>query len=360
MWKKYLGESVTRPTELADHIHIDIDSLQKVSDIYPMRINSYFLDMMKKKGTSLIRQVVPDLRELEDRIGWVDPLAEERNSPVPNLTHRYPDRVLFLVSNECGVYCRFCTRKRKIGHWDQIQDQEIEKGFDYIRHRKEIFDVLLSGGDPLLLADERLKWILMKISEISHVGIVRIGTRIPSVLPHRVTPNLAKILGLCRHLYINLHFNHPDEITSETEKAIRLLADQGIPLGSQTVLLKGINDDTFVLSRLMRMLLKMRVRPYYLLQADLVRGTDHFRTPIETGLEIMKKLRGYISGMAVPTYVIDLPGGGGKVPLLPEYVVQKTKEEIVIRNYRGNLYRYPNPRSSTVPDKVRNKVFAVY
>ncbi|MBN2030446.1 KamA family radical SAM protein [bacterium] len=356
-WRKYIKTGVHHPNELAGHIRIDVPSLEKVCDIYPMRINAYFLDLMKKRGASLMRQVVPDPRELEDATGWVDPLAEERNSSVPNLVHRYPDRVLFLVSNQCGVYCRFCTRKRKIGRWDPIQDQAIEEGFRYIRQHGEIFDVLLSGGDPLLLSDEKLDWILMKIKEISHVGVVRIGTRIPSVLPQRVTSRLANILSKTKNLYINLHFNHPDEITDEVKRAIRLLSDRGIPLGSQTVLLKGINDHVSVISRLMRMLLQIRVKPYYLLHADLVKGTEHFRTTVDTGLFIMRQLRGHMSGLAVPTYVVDLPGGGGKVPLLPGYVIKKTANELVIQNYQGYVYRVPNLPFSTTMGEFQEKAF---
>ncbi len=354
-WEKYLRESVIHPKDLVHHMEVDVHALQKVCEMYPMRINSYFLNLMKRKGVSLMQQVVPDSRELEDEVGWVDPLAEEQNSPVANLIHRYPDRILFLVSNQCGVYCRFCTRKRKIGKWNSIQDKEIEEGFYYIKNHKEILDVLLSGGDPLLLSDERLKWILMKIKEISHVEIVRIGTRIPSVLPQRVTSKLVRMLGRCKNLYVNVHFNHPDEITHEAEKSLFLLAEEGIPLGSQTVLLKGINDNASVISQLMRRLLKMRVRPYYLLHADLVRGTDHFRTSIDVGLQIMEHLRRTVSGMAVPTYILDLPGGGGKVPLLPEYIIQKTGDKIVIQNDQGRVYQYQNLRSSIPFEKLNDK-----
>lgn len=356
-WRKYVKEGINHPKELADHIPVDVPSLEKVCERYPMRINSYFLGLIKKSGPSLIQQVVPDSRELEDSTGWIDPLAEEQNSPVPNLVHRYPDRVLFLVSNQCGVTCRFCTRKRKIGQWHPIQDQAIEEGFRYIRQHQEIFDVLLSGGDPLLLSDEKLEWILMKMNEISHVGVVRIGTRIPSVLPQRITSKLVHILSKSQNLYINIHFNHPDEITDEVRRAIRLLSGKGIPLGSQTVLLKGINDHISVIMRLMRILLTIRVKPYYLLQADLVKGTEHFRTTIDTGLCIMKQLRGYMSGLAVPTYVIDLPGGGGKVPLLPDYIIRKTVDEVVIQNYQGHVFRVPNPPFSTAIGALKRNAF---
>jgi len=353
-WKDLLKNRVETPEELAAYIDIDVQPLKKVTKVYPMRINSYFLQLMLKKGSSLSRQVVPDIRELYDSVGEVDPLAEERDSPVPNLTHRYPDRVLFLVSSECGVYCRFCTRKRKIGRWGPIKDEQIEEGFHYLRDHKEVRDVLLSGGDPLLLSDKKLEWILARVREISHVEIIRIGTRVPSVLPQRIIPKLVEILKKYHPLYINVHFNHPDEVTKEAEKACALLADGGIPLGNQTVLLRNVNDSPEVIGALMKLLLKMRVKPYYLHQADLTRGTDHFRTPIETGLRIMQYLRGRVSGLAVPTYAIDLPGGGGKVPVLPEYVIGINEKEVILKNYLGKIYKYPQP--SFIPISNAGKI----
>ncbi|MFC1569758.1 KamA family radical SAM protein [bacterium] len=333
--------SIRTPQNLSSQFNHSTSHTQSVADVYPMQINPYFMEICKQKGEVLWRQVVPDKQELDDSVGWIDPLAEERDSPVPNLTHRYPDRVLFLVSNVCGVYCRFCTRKRKIGLWHDISDRTIENGITYISKHTEIKDVLLSGGDPLLLEDNRLEWILTKIRDISHVEIIRIGSRVPGVLPQRITPSLVRILKKIQPLYLNLHFNHPDEITEQTRQACHQLADAGIPMGSQTVLLRGINDRAEVLIRLFRQLLKLRVKPYYLLQADLTRGTNHFRTRIETGLKIMQQLRGYISGMAVPHYVIDLPGGGGKVPLIPDNVISLDEDSIVVKNYQGCQFRYP-------------------
>jgi len=336
-----MQKSVRTSEALSHHFDINSSSVKEVEKQFPIRINPYFLDLVKRYGKPLARQVIPDVREIEDTAGWIDPLAEEENSPVPNLVHRYPDRVLFLVSSECAVYCRFCTRKRKIGHWNPITDQTIEAGLYYIRNHKEVRDVLISGGDPLLLPDDRLDWILHMVREIPHVEIIRIGTRIPSVLPQRITKGLVRILKKYDPLFLNIHFNHPAELTDEVKKSCRQLVDGGIPLGSQTVLLKGINDHPRIIADLMKQLLLMRVRPYYLLQADLVRGTDHFRTAVETGIEIMKFLNGYISGLAVPAYVIDLPGGGGKVPILPEYVIKLDKKEIIVKNYQDKLYRYP-------------------
>ena len=332
-WKDLLQQSVRSPKHLPPGFH----SLDKVTRSYPMLINPYFLSVCQQKGEALWKQVIPDSRELDDPFGLIDPLAEERDSPVPNLTHRYPDRVLFLVSNQCGIYCRFCTRKRKIGQWKHVSDDIIEEGIRYISDHPQIKDVLLSGGDPLLLEDERLEWILAGIRNIPHVDIIRIGSRVPGVLPQRVTAALEKILQAAQPLYLNLHFNHPDEITESVRSACLRLAESGIPMGSQTVLLKGINDHPEVLIRLFRELLKIRVKPYYLLQGDLTR---HFRTRVETGLKLMKQLRGYISGLAVPHYVIDLPGGGGKIPLVPDYVISLNSEYLVVRNYEGKLFHY--------------------
>lgn len=338
-----LQNSIRTPGELAEHLPVDKHLIQSVIDVYPMRINAYFLDLMKKKGASLIRQVVPDHRELQDTQGMKDPLAEEANSPVPNLTHRYPDRVLFLISSECPIYCRFCTRKRRIGKSAAVGSSVLKEGIRYIREHRQVRDVLLSGGDPFLLTDDKLEWILASIRAIPHVEIIRIGTRVPSALPQRIDHKLVQILKKRQPVYVNIHFNHPDEITEDSKKACGRLADAGIPLGSQTVLLRGINDEAAVILDLMKQLLAMRVRPYYLLQADLTLGTDHFRTPIKTGLEILRNLRGFVSGLAVPTYVVDLPGGGGKVPLYPGYMQHLEGREAVFKNYLNQEYRYPEP-----------------
>jgi lysine 2,3-aminomutase len=340
-WKQALRSGLSTAADLSRFMAVDEHTVRRVTDVYPMRINAYFADLMKKKGPSLIRQVVPDGRELHDPQGMDDPLGEEHHSPVPYLTHRYPDRVLFLVSAECPVYCRFCTRKRKIGKMQPIGTRAIREGIHYIRTHRRIRDVLLSGGDPLLLSDDRLAWILSSIRAIPHVEIIRIGSRVPGVLPQRVTAGLCRILKKFHPLFLNLHFNHPDEITDEVRRACGRLADAGIPLGSQTVLLRGINDNPPVIRALMKQMLRMRVRPYYLLQGDLSRGTGHFRTPLSTGLGIVQALRGHVSGLAVPTLVVDLPGGGGKVPLAGDYRVRTRNGKVVFRNYRGIEYTYP-------------------
>jgi len=345
-WETLLKDSVRNPRELAGCLPLDLAGAETVTAVYPMKINPYFLDLMLQKGPTLIRQVVPDTRELLDPIGMDDPLGEENYSPVPNLTHRYPDRVLFLVSSECPVYCRFCTRKRRIGKTGAVTTRALTECFRYIRAHREVRDVLLSGGDPLLLSDERLEWILSSVRSIPHVEIIRIGTRVPGALPQRVTARLCRMLKKYHPLYFNLHFNHSDELTDASKQACGHLADAGIPLGSQTVLLRGINDEPSVVQNLMTSLLAMRVRPYYLLQGDLTRGTNHFRTRLETGLKILRHLRGRVSGLAVPTYVVDLPGGGGKVPLIPEYRLEQRGREAVFKNYLDQEYRYSEP---TIP-----------
>jgi lysine 2,3-aminomutase len=272
-----------------------------------------------------------------------DPLNEENLSPVSNLVHKYPDRALFLVHNQCAVYCRFCTRKRKVGTKDlHVSLKTINAGLKYLQQTPAIKDVLVSGGDPLLLDDNRLDYILANIRAIKHVDIIRIGSRVPCTLPMRVTKKLAATIKQYHPVYINTHFNHPDEITPEATEACARLADAGVPLGSQTVLLKGVNDDPEVIKRLMYKLLRIRVKPYYLFQADMTKGTNHFRTSIEKGLEIMQSLIGHVSGMAVPTFALDAPGGGGKVPLLPSYV-RKWGRNIIFQNYCGVTCAYDNP-----------------
>ena len=341
-WHKQLQAGITRPAQITGKFGIDPRPLNEVADRYPMRITPYYQSLIRYAGDPIWRQAVPSEDEIAQSSCPCDPLEEENQSPVPNLVHRYPDRVLFLVSSECAMYCRFCTRKRKVGGEQmQINRETIEGGLDYIRQHPEIRDVILSGGDPLLLSDERLEEILKGLRSIPHVQIIRIGTRVPVVLPHRITLNLTRMLRRYHPVYLNTHFNHPDEITPQSARACGRLADVGIPLGNQTVLLRGVNDDPAVMVLLMQKLLAIRVRPYYIYQADLVQGTDHFRTRVEEGLEIVRALRGHTSGLAVPAFVIDAPGGGGKIPLLPDYL-QHLGEEVVLRNYLGEIYRYRN------------------
>ena len=347
IWQKLLQASYTRPGDVTRKFGIDPVPLQEVADRYPMRITPYYLGLIKEVGDPIWRQAVPDSEELHDDVCCSDPLEEENQSPVPNLVHRYPDRVLFLVSSECAMYCRFCTRKRKVGGESMvINRQTIEQGLDYIRSHPEIRDVILSGGDPLLLSDDRLEWILKELRAIPSVEIIRIGTRVPVVLPQRITIGLVRMLRRYHPLYINTHFNHPDEITETSGKACAKLCDAGIPMGNQTVLMRGVNDDPAVMKKLMQKLLSIRVKPYYIYQADMVQGTNHFRTTVEEGIEIIRSIRGYTSGMGVPAYVIDAPGGGGKIPILPDYL-QSLGEEIVLKNYLGDRYTYKNAQPET-------------
>ena len=278
-----------------------------------------------------------------------DPLAEDDHSPVPGIVHRYPDRVLFLVTDYCPVYCRYCTRSRLVGGKSQFDMNLIqwERGIRYIRRTKEIRDVLISGGDPLVYPDDRLEWLLANLHSIPHVEIIRIGTKIPFVLPQRITPNLARIFKRYHPLYLSLHVNHPQEITLESSQACERLANAGIPLGSQTVLLKGINDCVETIRTLMHQLLKIRVKPYYLLQCDPINGSSHFRTSVETGVKIIHGLRGHTSGYAVPHFIIDLPGGGGKISLVPEYIYGKEENKLMISNFEGRKgFRYPDHADS--------------
>lgn len=344
-WKTLLHSSINEAETLSKVCRhpLEVQQLKEVIRRYPMRINHYYLSLIKSVDDPIWRQCVPDQKELTEQMGMEDPLNEEGDSPVPGLTHRYPDRVLLLVSNQCAMYCRFCTRKRKVGDpFKRITKEQIMKGIDYVREHTEVRDVLLSGGDPFLISDSYLEWILKELRKISHVEIIRIGTRVPVTLPQRVTPELCNMLKKYHPLYINTHFNHPDEITDASKLACGMLSDAGIPLGNQTVLLKGVNDDPKVMKELMHKLLMIRVKPYYIYQSDLVRGTHHFRTTVQTGLDIIKSLRGHTSGMAVPHYIIDSPGGGGKIPLFPNAVIAKEGNKLVLENYEGLKIEYPD------------------
>jgi lysine 2,3-aminomutase len=288
------------------------------------------------------KMMVPDMAELEVFPGQKsDSLDEHGSSPVPGIVHRYPDRALFLVTQFCSAYCRYCTRSHSVGKLSHTSRFQWENALQYIASHPEIRDVVVSGGDPLTLSDQKLDFLLSELRKIEHVEIIRIGTKVPVVLPQRITPSLVSILRKYHPLWMSIHFSHPDELTPETAEACTMLADAGIPLGSQTVLLQGINDDPLVMRTLMQQLMKIRVRPYYLYQCDLVPGSGHFRTPVSKGIDIIKSLRGFTSGYAIPHFVIDAPGGGGKIPLIPEYVKEITEEGIVMNNYLGETYFYP-------------------
>jgi lysine 2,3-aminomutase len=348
-WQRLLRErSLASLQQLADRFgaqHFpDLERLQQAVDNFEFRISPAMVDLIKEPGDPIWRQYVPDLQELDVVDGVMDSLGEDADSPVPNITHRYPDRALFLVSPVCASYCRFCTRRRKVGDPEKIPMSQFESAFRYLEEHAEIRDVIMSGGDPLLLSDRRLDEIIGRLRKIPHLEIIRVGSRVPCHMPERITPELCAVLRKHHPFYINTHFNHPDELTPAAVKGLGMLADAGIPLGCQTVLLRGVNDDAEVMRELMKRLLAARVRPYYIYMCDNVAGVEHFKTTVEKGLEIIQALRGWTSGLAVPHLVVDAPGGGGKIPLLPEYVESLTDHELVMRNFRGERYVWKQPR----------------
>lgn len=347
LWQEMIRNSVSTVDHLVQKFNIEKEVAQKLDEFFQARINPYYLSLIKFPGDPIWLQCVPDIKELEDIDAEDDPLHEDDMSPVPNITHRYPDRALFLVTSQCGLYCRFCTRKRKVGDQSKISMRTLESAFNYLEQHTEISDVILSGGDPLMLTDMMLEKILIRLRQIKHIQVIRLGTKMPCVLPHRITPQLTDMLKKYHPIYVNTHFNHPWEITDESKKACGMLADAGIPVGNQCVLMKGVNDNADTMKELMKGLLAMRVRPYYIYQADLTKGANHFRTPLKVGMEIMDKLRGHISGLAVPQFVIDAPGGGGKIPMLPNYVISQDEDKVVLRNFQYNIYEYPDVRDDS-------------
>jgi lysine 2,3-aminomutase len=349
-WHWQLRNRIRDAGTLGKMLHLSEDerhAMGSSTTSLPLAITPYYASLLDpwNPRQALRRTVVPTVHEHFRGSGEADdPLHEDEDSPVPGIVHRYPDRVLFLVTGTCSTYCRYCTRSRMVGHHGNhcLDTDQWEKGIAYIASHPEVRDVLLSGGDPLTLTDEQLEWLLAHLRRIPHVELIRIGTKAPVVLPQRITPALVRMLKRYHPLWISIHAAHPDELTPEMGKACTRLADAGIPLGSQTVLLAGINDDTETMKRLVHGLLKIRVKPYYLYQCDPIPGSSHFRTPVSKGLEVIKGLRGFTTGYAVPTYVIDAPGGGGKIPLLPEYVAGQEDGDLLLRNYEGKVFRYPD------------------
>lgn len=333
--------------------------IQATLERFPLSITPYYLSLIDKdnyRNDPVFKQAFPVVKEMsvEDH-DMSDPLHEDKDSPVEGITHRYPDRVLFHVSNVCSMYCRHCTRKRKVGDVDSIPDRKaLEKGIEYIRNTTAVRDVLLSGGDPLMLADETLDWLLTELREIEHLEVIRIGSRMPVVLPYRITENLVQVLKKHHPLWLNTHFNHPVEFTPASRAALRRLADAGIPLGNQSVLLADVNDCPRIMKALVHKLVVNRVRPYYLYQCDLSEGLSHFRTPVGKGIEIIESLIGHTSGFAVPTYVIDAPGGGGKIPVMPNYLISWSTNKVVLRNYEGVICTYREPDSYPARSCDRN------
>ncbi|WP_020614368.1 lysine 2,3-aminomutase [Sediminispirochaeta bajacaliforniensis] len=352
-WRWQLKHSIRNISsfETLTGIQFDKDKRQELEATvsqFPLSITPYYLSLIEKddyQNDPIFLQSFADPRELVVQ-KWEreDPLHEDKDSPVEGLTHRYPDRVLFHVSNVCSMYCRHCTRKRKVGDVDSIPNKkQIMKGIDYIRNTPSVRDVLLSGGDPLMLDDDYLDWILTELRRIEHVEIVRIGSRMPVVLPYRVTDDLVSMLRKHHPIWLNTHFNHPRELTHASRTALAKLADAGIPLGNQSVLLAGVNDCPRLMKTLVQKLVYSRVRPYYLYQCDLSEGLTHFRTPVGKGIEILESLIGHTSGFSVPTYVIDAPGGGGKIPIMPNYLLSWSPNKVVLRNYEGVITTYREP-----------------
>jgi lysine 2,3-aminomutase len=333
--------------ELIPYSALEAEKIEHCLHNFRMAITPHYFSLMDGKNADcpIKKQAIPSEYELlQSACDLSDPLHEEDDSPVPGLTHRYPDRVLLLVTDQCAMYCRHCTRRRLAGQTDRpLHLRQFKQALRYIRANTQIRDVLISGGDPLTLSDKRLEYIVKSLRSVPHIEIIRIGTRTPVVLPMRITDELIRMLKKYQPVWINTHFNHPREITAEAREALAKLADAGFPLGNQTVLLKGINDCHLVMKELLHELVKARVRPYYLYQCDLSVGIEHFRTTISTGLEIIEMLRGHTSGYAVPTFVVDAPGGGGKIPIQPNYLVSQYSGKVVLRNYEGVLTAYEEP-----------------
>lgn len=348
-WQWQIRNSFTSLTQLETFLHLSPEekTISEREINLPMRITPYYASLLDKCNPlqALRRTVVPVIDELIVSPGEEsDPLSEGHDSPTDLIVHRYPDRVLFLITGICSVYCRYCTRSHMVGKKDKSHPNlsKIDAAIEYITRHPEVRDVLLSGGDPLTMSDSRLEYILARLRAIKHVEIIRIGTKVPVVLPMRITKDLVKMLKKYHPLFISIHFTHPDEMTEETIAACNRLADAGIPMGSQTVLLKGINDKVEIYTKLTHELLKVRIRPYYLYQCDPIPGSSHFRTSVKKGLEIIKGLRGFTSGYAIPHYVIDAPGGGGKIPLLPDYYQGREEGNIILTNYEDKKYKYPD------------------
>ena len=349
-WKWQVRNRIETLEDLKKYVTLtpeEEDGVSKCLGTLRMAITPYYLSLidLNNPNCPVRKQAVPTAAELHQaEADLLDPLHEDTDSPVPGLTHRYPDRVLLLVTDQCSMYCRHCTRRRFAGQHDAAVDMsQIDKCIDYVREHPEVRDVLLSGGDALLISDEKLEYIISKLRASPHVEIVRMGSRTPVVMPQRITPELCNMLKKYHPIWLNTHFNHPNEVTEEAARACAMLADAGIPLGNQTVLLAGVNDCVHVMKKLVHKLVSMRVRPYYIYQCDLSMGLEHFRTPVSKGIEIIEGLRGHTSGYCVPTFVVDAPGGGGKTPVMPNYVISQTPNKVILRNFEGVITTYTEP-----------------
>ncbi|MGD9886465.1 MAG: lysine 2,3-aminomutase [Bacilli bacterium] len=349
-WRWQVQNRISDVSSLKKFIKITNDEENQINQVlskFRMAITPYYLCLIDPLNLNcpIRKQAIPSISEMViGQNDLVDPLDEDKDSPVPGLTHRYPDRVLFLITDMCSMYCRHCTRRRFAGQTDhELPSTRIEQAIEYIKNTPQIRDVLISGGDALLMSDAKLESIIARIRAIDHVEIIRLGTRTPVVMPQRITDDLVNMLKKYHPIWVNTHFNHYDEITSESARAIAKMADAGIPLGNQSVLLRGVNDCVETMRLLCTRLVQMRVRPYYIYQCDLSLGIEHFRTPISKGIEIIEGLRGHISGLCVPTFVVDAPGGGGKIPVMPNYVISQAPGKFVLRNYEGVITTYSEP-----------------
>lgn len=348
--KWQLKNRISSLPRLEEHLNLSEDERNGVilsGTKLAMSITPHFFNLVDRDDPDcpIRRQVIPRVEEtITSPYELSDPCGEDSNMPVPGLVHRYPDRVLFLVTDRCASYCRYCTRSRVVsGAGDQALETNYEAAFQYLEEHTEIRDVLLSGGDPLLFSDSKLEQILSRLRSIKHIEFLRIGSRIPIFLPQRITPELCRMLQKYHPLFVSVHVNHPRELTSEVKEGLECLANHGIPLGNQSVLLRGVNDNLETMKALTHKLLMCRVRPYYLYQLDLIQGSSHLQVPVAKGLEIIEGLRGHTTGYSIPQYVIDAPGGGGKVPINPDYIIQRNSERVVIRNFEGKTFEYPEP-----------------
>lgn len=349
-WKWQLKNTILDIDSLRQVVELsakEVEQLQQCLTKFKMAITPYYAALMDKEDRNgpVRLQAVPLIKELYDDVSDLDdPLSEDADSEVPGLTHRYPDRALLLVTNRCSMYCRHCTRRRVVGHTDtRFSKENFDRATDYIRNTPEIRDVIVSGGDPLVMSDEKIEYVLARLSEIDHVEMIRIGTRMPVVMPMRITDKLVNIIKKYHPVWVNTHFNHPREVTFEAREACLKMVDGGIPMGNQAVLLRGINDDPAIMKHLVHEMMLIRVRPYYIYQCDLSRGISHFRTPVSKGIEIIENLRGHTTGLAVPTFVVDAPGGGGKIPVMPTYLIGQSDKRVILRNYEGVIATYAEP-----------------
>ncbi|MDO4690813.1 MAG: lysine 2,3-aminomutase [Fusobacterium sp.] len=351
-WTWQVRNRIEKIEDLKKYVNLSADEeegVKRTLETLRMSITPYYFSLidMDSERCPIRKQAIPSVQEIhQSDADLLDPLHEDEDSPVPGLTHRYPDRVLLLITDMCSMYCRHCTRRRFAGaHDDSMPMDRIDKAIEYIARTPQVRDVLLSGGDALLVSDKFLESIIKKLRAIPHVEVIRLGSRTPVVLPQRITPALCDMLKKYHPIWLNTHFNHPQEITPEAKQACEMLANAGVPLGNQSVLLRGINDNVAVMKRLVHDLVKMRVRPYYIYQCDLSMGLEHFRTPVSKGIEIIEGLRGHTSGYAVPTFVVDAPGGGGKTPAMPQYIVSQAPGRVVLRNFEGVITTYTEPEN---------------